>query len=83
MLLADGGLADVETATLQVESEYASFDEFWDAALAMVGPDTAWMSRLDAAGREQAGQVAYRTLGSPTGGFTLGARAAAARATRA
>jgi hypothetical protein len=41
------------------------------------------MRQLDAAGCDQAGEVAYRALDSPFGAFTLRARAAAASATRA
>jgi SAM-dependent methyltransferase len=81
-LLEEGRLRDVETGTLEVTSEYASFDEFWNAALGMSGPDTEWTRGLDrerlAAGRE----AAYHALGSPAGAFALRARAVAARATR-
>jgi SAM-dependent methyltransferase len=82
-LLAGAGLRDVETGTLEVASEYDGFDDFWAAASGMVGPDTAWMRDLDDAGRERARDEVYRALGSPAGSFTLGARAAAVRATRA
>jgi SAM-dependent methyltransferase len=79
-LLADAGLHEVETGMLEVVSEYASFDEFWSGARAMVGPDTAWMHQTDEAGLAKARDVAYETLGSPAGRFTLAGRAAAARA---
>lgn len=79
-LLTTAGLQDVTTQTLEVTSDYESFDEYWDAACAMPGPDTAWMRGLDenrlALGRAEA----HRALGAPAGGFTLRARAAAARA---
>lgn len=82
-LLAGAGLRHVETATLEVESEYAGFDEFWSAAVAMAGPDTAWIGLLDDDGHVLAREAAHARLGSPDGPFTLRARAAAARATRA
>jgi SAM-dependent methyltransferase len=82
-LLAGAGLSDGETAALEVESEYESFDDYWQAAIGLVGPDTMWLRSLDAAGLARAAAEAHRALGSPSGGFALGARAAAARATRA
>jgi hypothetical protein len=82
-LLAGAGLRELETATLEVSSEYADFEEFWAAAIGMVGPDTAWMRGLDALRLAIGRDAAYRALGSPTGAFVLHARAAAARARRA
>jgi len=81
-LLADAGLSSVETEALEVEAEYADFDDFWQAALAAVGPDTGWLAALDDAAREVARGAADRALGSPRGNFTLLGRACAARATR-
>ena len=81
-LLAGAGLHGVETATLDVTSDYTGFDEFWEAALGMIGPDTAWLRDLDeervGAGRD----AAHEALGSPAGAFALRARAAAAHARR-
>lgn len=79
-LLANAGLQQVETATLEVKSEYASFDEFWEVSRAMIGPDTAWMQGLDEERLAIGRAAAERALGSPAGAFTLAARAAAARA---
>jgi hypothetical protein len=31
----------VESTVLEVAAEYESFDEFWEVAAAMIGPDTA------------------------------------------
>ena len=81
-LLTGAPLADVRTGVLEVESEYADFDEFWDAARAMKGPETSWMQALGddvlAIGRE----AAHSALGSPRGSFLLRATAAAVRGVR-
>jgi SAM-dependent methyltransferase len=81
-LLAEAGLSGVQTAALEVESEYDGFDDYWQAVLGLVGPDTMWLRSLDQPSLERAAAEARRALGSPGGAFTLGARAAAARATR-
>jgi len=79
-LLVQAGLQRVETTTLEVKSEYSSFDEFWEVSRAMAGPDTVWMQGLDE-GRLAIGRAAaHSALGSPRGAFTLSARATAARA---
>ncbi len=81
-LLADGGLRDVETATLEVVSEYVGFDEFWEVATAMTGPDTEWTRDLGEAEMAAGREAAFRALGSPAGPFTLRGRAEAARGLR-
>ena len=82
-LLAGARLREVETAMLEVASDYASFDEFWEGSRAMVGPDTAWMREVGEDALATGRAAAYDALGSPRGAFTLRGRAAAARATRA
>lgn len=79
-LLTQAGLRHVETTALEVSSEYSGFDEFWEVARAMLGPDTAWMREVDEERLAIGRAAAHRTLGSPAGAFTLSARAAAARA---
>jgi SAM-dependent methyltransferase len=81
-LLADAGLEGVETATLEVAPGYASFEDYWEAALGAVGPETAWLRDLDADRRTAAAAAAREALGSPSGAFTLRGRASAVRATR-
>jgi SAM-dependent methyltransferase len=81
-LLADAGLTNVETGELGVTASYADFDEFWRALRGQVGPAGAWLQQLDDHQKGLAHDELHRQLGSPTGGFTLGARAYAARATR-
>lgn len=82
-LLTEAGLRQVETATLTVRSEYASFEEYWDAARAMRGPDSAWMVDLDERRLTPGREAARAALGSPAGAFVLEGRAAAARGVRA
>lgn len=82
-LLLGAGLVEPRAATLEVRSEYADFAEYWDAAVAMRGPDTAWLRELDAEQREAVREEAHRQLGSPPGAFTLDARAVAVAARRA
>jgi SAM-dependent methyltransferase len=81
-LLEESGLEPVETTTLEVAAEYESFDEFWDVATAMSGPDTAWLRELDTDRRELGRAAASTALGSPDGAFALRGRAAAARGFR-
>lgn len=82
-LLEVAGMERIETTTLKVSSEYASFDEFWNAARHMRGPDTLWMQGLDDDGLAPGREAAHVALGKPSGAFTLGGRASAARAVRA
>jgi hypothetical protein len=65
--------------TLEVESDYSGFDEFWSTLMGGVGPAGAWLMSLDDAGREKMHTEMHRELGSPDGAFTLRARCNAAR----
>jgi SAM-dependent methyltransferase len=78
-LLADAGLEDITTALLEVEREYTGFDEYWEAALGAVGPETGWLRDLADESRPIAREAAKQELGSPSGAFTLRGRAWAAR----
>jgi SAM-dependent methyltransferase len=78
-LLEGAGLRDVAVATLEVESEYTGYDEFWSALLGGAGPGGVWVQSLDDAGREAMRAETHRELGSPDGPFTLHARCNAAR----
>jgi SAM-dependent methyltransferase len=82
-LLAGAGLRDIGTAMLEVATDYASFDEFWERSRAMIGPDTAWMREVGEQALAAGRAAAYEALGEPPGAFALSGRAAAARATRA
>ena len=81
-LLEGAGLSDVETTTLEVSVTYASVDELWDPATRVGGPGGPIAERFSAEQLEHGRAVFERALGSPSGTFTLGGRAAAARGTR-
>jgi SAM-dependent methyltransferase len=77
-LLEGAGLRAVESELLQVEAEYAGFDDYWDAVLGAVGPDTKWIRTLPAEQLPIARAAAQAAL--PAGGsFALRARAHAVR----
>jgi SAM-dependent methyltransferase len=78
-LLEGAGLRDVALATLEVESDYTGYDEFWSTLLGGAGPAGAWLQTLDADGKEAMRLETHRQLGSPDGPFTLHARCNAAR----
>ena len=69
------GLTGVEAAALDTSVAYADFDELWAPLLTGVAPSGAFTVALDARGREALRDALYRRLGSPPGGFALGARA--------
>lgn len=70
---------DAAVEALDVEAEYESFEDFWNALLGGAGPHGVWASSLNAEGREAARAELSRELGDPSGGFTLTGRAWAAR----
>jgi SAM-dependent methyltransferase len=78
-LLEGAGLRDIVFETLEVESAYADFDEFWSSLLGGVGPAGAFLLTLDAEGKEKMRVATHRELGSPDGPFTLHARCNAVR----
>ncbi len=82
-LFTGGEFADVRTELLEVENEYATVDELWDAIADGAGPAGAWAKALDDEQREAARREFHRQVGDPPGAFTLHGRAWATRATRA
>ena len=69
------GLTDVATRELVVEADYADFDDLWSPFPTGLAPSGAYCASL-APDRQQALRDAYfRRLGSPSGAFTLSARA--------
>jgi SAM-dependent methyltransferase len=78
-LLEGAGLREVILGTLEVESDYSGYDEFWSAVLGGAGPAGAWLQTLDADAKEEMRVETHRELGSPDGPFTLHARCNAAR----
>jgi ubiquinone/menaquinone biosynthesis C-methylase UbiE len=82
-LFLGSGFADVKTELLEVDWEYAGFDEFWDTMQGGVGPAGAWLKALDDETRAKARQELRRQVGEPSGAFALNGRAWATRAMRA
>jgi hypothetical protein len=82
-LFTGAGFSDVQTELLEVEREYAAFDEFWDTIADGAGPAGAWVKTLDDGQRTEAREEMRRQVGEPAGAFTLHGRAWATRATRA
>jgi ubiquinone/menaquinone biosynthesis C-methylase UbiE len=70
-----------ETELLEVESEYAGFDELWSTVVDGAGPAGVWAKSLDDEQRAAAREEMYRQVGSPSGAFTLTGRAWAVRTT--
>jgi SAM-dependent methyltransferase len=82
-LFAGEGFAAVETELLEVESEYAGYDELWGTLVDGAGPAGAWMRSLGDEERAAAREELRRQVGDPAGAFSLRGRAWATRATRA
>jgi SAM-dependent methyltransferase len=82
-LFTGAGFSDVQTELLEVEREYAAFDELWDTIADGAGPAGAWVKTLDDRQRTDAREEMRRQVGEPAGAFTLHGRAWATRATRA
>jgi ubiquinone/menaquinone biosynthesis C-methylase UbiE len=75
-LWLEAGLADVETAVLEVEQEYEDFDDWWEPFTAGVGPAGRYCAALEPAVREAVRQECRRRLG---GALRLRAAAVAVR----
>jgi SAM-dependent methyltransferase len=69
------GLADVKAGALEVEASYLDFDDFWTPFLGQTGPAGAFVATLDDEGKTRLREGLRERLGSPTGPFTLSARA--------
>jgi hypothetical protein len=68
---------------LEVDADYADFEDFWTALLGGVGPAGVWAAALEGEQREAARSELFRQLDEPDGPFTLTGRAWAARLMRA
>lgn len=68
---------------LEVDADYADFEDFWTALLGGVGPAGVWAASLEGEQREAARSELFRQLDEPEGPFTLTGRAWAAKVTRA
>ena len=76
-LLAAAGLRNAEEASLTVNREYASFDDWWEPFTRGVGPGGAYVARLEP-GRQAELRERCRAM-LPVGSFVLTAHAWAAR----
>jgi ubiquinone/menaquinone biosynthesis C-methylase UbiE len=76
------GLDDVETAPLDVQVGYDSFDDYWEPFTLGVGPAGAYCASLEPEQREALRESCFGRLGSPAGRFSLTARACAVRGAR-
>ena len=74
--------AGAEVELLEVEGDYADFEDFWDALNGGAGPAGAWAASLNDEQRPVARAELLRQLGEPDGPFTLVGRAWAVRSTR-
>jgi SAM-dependent methyltransferase len=72
-------LGQVQTAPLEVEAEYAGFDDYWEPFLSGTGPGGAYCASLEPEHQVALREECRRRLGDPQGPFTLGARAWAVR----
>jgi SAM-dependent methyltransferase len=74
-LLGEGA----ESELLEVDADYADFEDFWSALTGGVGPAGVWVTALDDEQRAVARAELFRQLGEPDGPFTMTGRAWAAR----
>jgi hypothetical protein len=78
-LWSGAGLADPETASLEVVEDYAGFGDYWEPFTAGVGPGGAYCASLPDDARAALREECWHRLGEPGGAFTLRARAWAVR----
>jgi ubiquinone/menaquinone biosynthesis C-methylase UbiE len=76
--LIAAGFRDVIETTLDVSSRYASFEELWQGFLAGIGPAGSYCVSLADKQRAAVREELFRRLGSPTGSFSLTAKARSA-----
>jgi len=74
-LFSAAGLREVRETTLQVSTEYQSFDELWSGLRAGVGPAGSYCVSLATGPQERVRELLFRGLGAPTGTFRLHASA--------
>jgi SAM-dependent methyltransferase len=76
---SEAGLHDVETALLEVSSEYEDFDELWSSFLLGVGPAGQYCVSLEPQAQQAVRDEYRRRIGDPHGRFALTATALAVR----
>jgi hypothetical protein len=78
-LLRGAGLSDVEEGTVSASADYESFDDWWEPFMFGIGPHASYVAALADEQKEAVREKARELLGSPSGPFTLDARAWFAR----
>lgn len=73
--LLTAGFLDVTETTLDVSSTYSSFEELWEGFLAGIGPAGSYCVSLTEEQRLALRQELFHRVGSPTGPFSLAAKA--------
>lgn len=76
-LFQEAGLHEIEDATLSVEVEHATFEEWWEPFLLGVGPAGDYVARLDSGRQALLRNLCRERL--PSGPFVVSARAWASR----
>jgi SAM-dependent methyltransferase len=69
------GLREVETKPLVVEARYEDFDDYWSPFPSGIAPSGAYCTSLEEDARAALREACFRRLDSPTGSFSLTARA--------
>jgi hypothetical protein len=78
-LLRGAGLSDVEEGTVSASADYKSFDDWWEPFMFGIGPHASYVAALADEQKQAVREKAHELLGSPSGPFTLDARAWFAR----
>jgi SAM-dependent methyltransferase len=78
-LWLQAGFEEVATAALDVEAEYADFDDLWAGLTTGIGPHSAYLVSLGEERRAAVREACRAELGLPDGPFSLPARAWAVR----
>jgi SAM-dependent methyltransferase len=80
-LFEAGGLHDVRCEGIEIQTRFASFDDYWKPLLGGTGPAPSYLASLDADHRVALARQLQRALGHDDGGIALTARAWAIRGT--
>ena len=81
-LFRDSMLSDVRCEPIEIRTNFASFDDYWQPLLGKTGPAPAYVASLDAAGCARLREKLEQTLRpGPDGTISLTARAWAVRGT--
>jgi SAM-dependent methyltransferase len=79
VLWEGAGLREVETKPLVVEARYEDFDDCWSPFPSGIAPSGAYCASRDEEAGAALREACLRRLGSPTGSFSLTARASFVR----